>query len=175
MPRLTNDPLLAIAHVLLLIAMGIFVVAGAAVLIGIPVAAFNYSAIVTEVSEAGAGPSVFWAILVVLAVVGGVLALAFLFVRHLKRIVESVGEGDPFVPENARRLTAMAWLMLAIQLLAIPVAATGFWIGSQFDEGHRAFDFGMDFNGLILVLTLFILARVFREGAAMRADLEGTV
>ena len=32
-----------------------------------------------------------------------------------------------------------------------------------------------DFGGLILILTLFILARVFRHGAAMREDLEGTV
>jgi hypothetical protein len=30
-------------------------------------------------------------------------------------------------------------------------------------------------SGLLLVLVLFILARVFRVGAAMRDDLEGTI
>jgi hypothetical protein len=34
---------------------------------------------------------------------------------------------------------------------------------------------GVDFGGIILVLTLFVLARVFKHGAAMREDLEGTV
>ena len=29
--------------------------------------------------------------------------------------------------------------------------------------------------GILLALVLFILARVFREGAAMRSELEGTV
>jgi hypothetical protein len=37
------------------------------------------------------------------------------------------------------------------------------------------FDFGVSLGGLLLALTLFILARVFRQGAAMREDLEGTV
>lgn len=32
-----------------------------------------------------------------------------------------------------------------------------------------------DLGGIILAITLFILARVFRQGAAMRNDLEGTV
>ena len=30
-------------------------------------------------------------------------------------------------------------------------------------------------SGIMLILTLFILARVFRQGAMMRAELEGTV
>ena len=36
-------------------------------------------------------------------------------------------------------------------------------------------DSGFDVNGLLLMLILFILARVFRKGADMRAELEGTV
>jgi Fe-S cluster assembly ATPase SufC len=34
---------------------------------------------------------------------------------------------------------------------------------------------GLDMTGILLVIILFILARVFRHGAAMREDLEGTV
>jgi hypothetical protein len=35
--------------------------------------------------------------------------------------------------------------------------------------------FGLSPAGVAFVLLLFILARVFRQGAAMRDDLEGTV
>ena len=36
-------------------------------------------------------------------------------------------------------------------------------------------DAGLDIEGILLALILFILARVFRHGARMRDDLEGTV
>ena len=36
-------------------------------------------------------------------------------------------------------------------------------------------DFGFSGGGLLLMLVLFILARVFRRGAEMREELEGTV
>lgn len=34
---------------------------------------------------------------------------------------------------------------------------------------------GIDASGILLVILLFILARVFRKGTEMREDLEGTV
>ena len=40
---------------------------------------------------------------------------------------------------------------------------------------HVDVDFGIDGESLLLILILFVLARVFREGAAMQAELEGTV
>ena len=36
-------------------------------------------------------------------------------------------------------------------------------------------DVGLDGGGILLILVLFILARVFRQGSAMREELEGTV
>jgi hypothetical protein len=42
------------------------------------------------------------------------------------------------------------------------------------DRGNDV-DFGLSFGGVLLALVLFILARVFRKGAEMRAELEGTV
>jgi len=36
-------------------------------------------------------------------------------------------------------------------------------------------DGGLDGGSILLILILFILARVFREGARMRDELEGTV
>jgi hypothetical protein len=55
------------------------------------------------------------------------------------------------------------------------MGAIGGWI-AQFDKsGHVRIDAGISGNGLLLVLVLFILARVFRQGTAMREELEGTV
>ena len=103
------------------------------------------------------------------------LALALQFFRLLLRIVNSVGAGDPFAPENGDRLSAMAWLMLAVNLLALPVAGLAAYIANTAGEDAANVEASFDFGGLILILTLFILARVFRHGAAMREDLEGTV
>jgi len=104
--------------------------------------------------------------------------MLFRLFQLLKRIVDTVGEGDPFVPENARRLTQMAWLSLGVQLAALPIGAIGLWI-EEVTEGKGGADItvdsGLSGNGLLLMLILFILARVFRQGAAMRAELEGTV
>ncbi|WP_370178175.1 DUF2975 domain-containing protein, partial [Alteriqipengyuania sp.] len=93
----------------------------------------------------------------------------------LLRLVNSVHEGDPFAPENGDRLSMMAWLMLAINILALPVAGLGAYIAKTAGEEPGTVDASFDFGGLVLILTLFILARVFRHGSAMREELEGTV
>ena len=117
-----------------------------------------------------------WSLLaVLLAGVAALLYLGWRFFRAMLAIVRSVGDGDPFIPSNADRLTAMGWIMLAINIAAIPLAALGVHIASLVGEGERSIEAGVDFGGIILVLTLFILARVFKHGAAMREDLEGTV
>jgi len=85
--------------------------------------------------------------------------------------------GDPFAPENAGRLSRMGWMVVATYALAIPLGAVAAWVARNIesDEPDLMIDIDAGGGGLILVLTLFILARVFRHGAAMREDLEGTV
>ena len=113
-----------------------------------------------------------------------IVAMLFVFFGKLRRIIGTVGEGDPFQPENARRLSLMAWLMLGTQLVMIPGAAIAIPLSRYADEVKKSgiedvsFSFdgsGMDMTAWLLVVILFILARVFRHGAAMRDDLEGTV
>jgi hypothetical protein len=114
-------------------------------------------------------------ILVGLAIV---LAL-FLFFGKLRAIIATVGAGDPFAPANAGRLNMMAWLMLSTQLLTIPlvflVPYLTKWADSVETVTFHGQVGGLDMTGILLVIILFILARVFRHGAAMREDLEGTV
>ena len=113
------------------------------------------------------------AILLILGLVMAMTMMAVRWLQTLKAIIDSVSDGDPFAPENAERLRAMGWLTVAIELVSIPVGGIGQWLASTFKDATS--DFGLSLGGLLLAMVLFILARVFREGAAMRADLEGTV
>ena len=102
-----------------------------------------------------------------------------LFVRQLRTIVGTVDEGDPFQPDNAARLARMAWYALGTQLCEFvgqPLVATyGKYTGGATHGLGISGGEHVSLAPLGLAITLFILARVFRQGAAMREDLEGTV
>ena len=93
--------------------------------------------------------------------------------RRLLAIVETVRRGNPFVADNAQRLQAIAWTLLALQLLSMIIGGIGEAIST------RAFpvvlDAGFSTSGWLAVLLTFVLARVFAEGTLMREDIEGTV
>jgi hypothetical protein len=108
-----------------------------------------------------------------LALLSGMSLLSFLAQRVLRRVIDSVGQGDPFIPDNARQLAAMAWLTVGIQALSIGVASLIGW--SSYVASPLQGQFGFSLGGVLLSLVLFILARVFRQGATMREELEGTV
>ena len=93
--------------------------------------------------------------------------------KRLLAIVDTVRDGDPFVAANASRLQAIAWVLLALQLLSMIIGAIA---GGVSSAAHRVeLDAGFSVNGWLAVLLTFLLARVFAEGARMRDDLEGTV
>jgi len=175
MSRFREDPLLGIARVVLSVGLGIVAVAGVAVLCAIPAIAVFHGKVAAELAASSAPPETFWGIVALLVLVASMLALVFLFIRELRRIVATVADGDPFVPVNADRLVKMAWLSLGTWVLGIPVQALGSWLEAVTEGGDISIGVGDDGMSLSLVLTLFILARVFRKGAEMRADLEGTV
>ena len=93
--------------------------------------------------------------------------------RRLLAIVGTVRAGDPFVAENASRLQAIAWVLLALQLLSLVVGAIGRSVSTPAHPVHL--DAGFSINGWLAVLLTFVLARVFAEGTLLRDDLEGTV
>jgi hypothetical protein len=99
--------------------------------------------------------------------------LAFRWLGRLRRVIESVALGDAFAPVNAERLAEMGWLTVGIEALSLPAGAAAHYVTTHLGKSH--IDIGLSLGGVLLALVLFILARVFREGAAMRADLEGTV
>lgn len=176
-----NDPLLLAGKILVILGQALMALAIAALLIALPVLWLNLGNIAAEIQTEfpGAAPFPIGAISGVIAIACIMAGLMFFFFRKIMHIIQTVGEGDPFAPENAGRLSAMAWAMLAVQLLAIPLGGLALYVARIVDEyGEHAditIDAGLDLSGIIMVVTLFILARVFRHGAAMRDDLEGTV
>jgi len=101
------------------------------------------------------------------------LTIGLFFMFELIRIVNSVGEGEPFRAENADRLTRMGWLALAFQVVSAGLSPLTYLLSQHVDDVDV--EGGLSLQGIVMVLTLFILARVFRHGTAMREELEGTV
>ena len=109
-----------------------------------------------------------------IAVLGlAAIPLNYVFLKRLLAMVETVRAGDPFVAANASRLQAIAWVLLALQLLSLVIGAIAKAVSTPLHPLylHAGFSIG----GWLAVLLTFLLARVFAEGAHMREDLEGTV
>jgi hypothetical protein len=101
------------------------------------------------------------------------IPLNYGILKRLLAMVETVRAGDPFVATNAQRLRAIAWALLALQLLSLVIGAIGKMVSTP---AHPVdLDAGFSINGWLAVLLTFLLARVFAEGTLMRDDLEGTV
>jgi hypothetical protein len=109
-----------------------------------------------------------------IAVVGLVgIPVSHIVLKRLLAIVGTVRAGDPFVAANANRLQAIAWALLALQLLSLVVGAIAKAISTPAHPLH--FDAGFSISGWLAVLLTFVLASVFAEGALMREDLARTV
>lgn len=108
-----------------------------------------------------------------LGTIVALLVLCLVFLRHLARLLRSAAGARPFTHANAQRLQRMAWLMLAMEVLSIIIGVYASWMGPDF--AWMEVGGGMSITGLIAVLMLFVLARVFAVGAAMRDDLDGVI
>jgi hypothetical protein len=99
--------------------------------------------------------------------------LAYVVLKRLLAMVETVRAGDPFVAENASRLQAIAWALFGLQCLSLVIGAIARSVSTP---AHPLdIDAGFSINGWLTVLLTFLLARVFAEGTVMREDLRGTV
>lgn len=175
---IARDPLLALARGAVLFAMTVTALVGALFAVLAPVLVFGRLNIMAHVQGEdleGLSADTFVGIGGFLLLVAVMALLAFLFLRHLLRVIGSVDKGDPFNPVNATRLAAMGWLTLAIEALSVPAGLLAIWVAQAFKEADSDIDINFSLTGILLAIILFILARVFRKGAEMRAELEGTV
>jgi len=101
------------------------------------------------------------------------IPLNYAVLKRLLAMVETVRRGDPFVAVNAQRLQAIAWVLLALQLLSLVIGGIGKAISTPAHPLHL--DAGFSPSGWLAVFLTFVLARVFAQGTLIREDLEGTV
>ena len=92
---------------------------------------------------------------------------------QLRRILSTLADGDPFVPENNPRLTRIAiaiGLVEIIRMVSVLVLAATVELG----EGYVA---NININLAVwgAVIVLLILAQVFKEGTRLREEEKMTI
>ena len=163
---------LPIAHVVLRILIVVNWLSGAAILtllVAMPTEKWIMSAL--DLSPSPATDRLVVGLQAMAAVSLATIPLNYVVLKRLLAIVGTVRAGDPFVPVNAGRLQAIAWALLALQLLSMAVGG----IADALSHPAIDVDAGFSISGWLAVLLTFLLARVFAEGTHMREDLEGTV
>jgi hypothetical protein len=170
----SSSAALPIAHIVLRIVIVLNWLSGAAIfalLVAMPTRRWIMSAL--ELSPSPEAERLIMA-LQAIAILGLVaIPLNHVVLKRLLAIVETVRAGDPFVTANAYRLQAVAWALLALNLLSIVIGAIAKTVSTPEHPLHL--NAGFSINGWLAVLLTFLLARVFAEGTVMREDLEGTV
>jgi hypothetical protein len=121
-------------------------------------------------NPAGSAPATVTTMRIVMLIGLLMVPLAHLLLTRLRAIVASVQQGDPFVAANARRLTAIAWALLGIQIVDL-----GFGILSVMSDLDQHMPWSFALTPWLAVLLLFVLARVFEHGSRMREELAATI
>ncbi len=176
-----NDLLLLAGKVICIVMQAGMAIGAVALTVAIPALVIFRAEVFNQFAEATDAAQLANPLLLLIGVMVlglAIVAMMFAFFGTLRRIIATVGEGDPFAPVNATRLSRMGWLILGVQLAMLPATALGIQLAKYADEMEDVnitVDGGWDLTAILLTIILFILARVFRHGAAMREDLEGTV
>jgi hypothetical protein len=100
------------------------------------------------------------------------IAVAWVITARLQAIIATVAAGDPFVAANAQRLQAIGWALLGWQLVDLAMGGVTTWIARI---GADTGGWTPNLAGWLVTLLVFVLARVFAAGTAMRDELEGTI
>ena len=96
-----------------------------------------------------------------------------LILQGLRKIFRTLTAGDPFHPDNVRRLRQIG--------LTLALVTGGVWVAQGFVAARLApgimdpQGFGELLTPIFSVLIVFVLAEVFREGARLRRESELTI
>lgn len=107
--------------------------------------------------------------LALFAAYSGVLLL---IIRTIRRIFLTLVAGDPFRPENVRRLRGVGVGLAALACLNLAGRSLMAW---WMPDAVRAPSLLPDLTAWFSVLVVFVLAEVFREGARLRREAELTI
>lgn len=98
----------------------------------------------------------------------GLLAI----IGSLRKIFVTLIAGQPFQPENARRLRIIGLILAGLEASRYAVYAI-FTFG--FDVVSEHMSWNINFTALFAIGVMFVLAEIFEEGARMRKDLDLTI
>ncbi len=171
-----HDPLLTTVRWLLTALLILCLILGIFCLLGYPILLLNKAYFMAEFARTGIDSSAFTWIGLLGLVAAAELALTYVFLRNLRKIIDSVAHGHPFERANADRLRRMAWLSVGMQIVGIPMTRLIVWFDAlpHKPNVHHNSD-GVSIGTILLTLVIFVMARVFRTGAEMQEDLEGTI
>ena len=111
------------------------------------------------------------------AVTGGLAAASLymagvlVIVGSLRRIFMTLTAGDPFHPDNVRRLRVVGLVLAALEIGHYIFAALAKWLAPD----TKIVDGSFSLSAWFPVLVVFVLAEVFREGARLRREAELTL
>lgn len=101
-----------------------------------------------------------------------VAAAVHVILTRLVAMIRDTMAGAAFSDTNADRLRMIAWMLLVINIIDLAFGQVSIWASAQTGE---YFGWSLSLTGWFAVPLLLVLARLFRVGAAMQSDLEGTV
>jgi hypothetical protein len=113
------------------------------------------------------GPVLAGGLLAALIYMAGVLVI----VGRLRRIFATLTAGDPFHPDNVRRLRVIGLMLAALELGRYAV----WFLSGMFLPMVERDEQGLSPTAWFSVLVVFVLAEVFREGARLRREAELTI
>ena len=105
--------------------------------------------------------------------IGAELSLigVLVIVQRLRKVFGAMTAGDPFHPDNVRRLRVIALVLALIEINDYAFAALDrFVLGAKVPAS-----FSLNLTAWFAVLVIVVLAEVFREGARLRRDAELTI
>lgn len=99
--------------------------------------------------------------------------IVFIFMQ-LRSVLATLAKGDPFVPDNAPRLTRIAIALVAMELgsFAVIKLLNTFLNFSQIQANPH---FDPNLAAWVSVAALLVLAQVFREGTRLRYEEKMTI
>jgi hypothetical protein len=109
---------------------------------------------------------------------GSIVSISIMIVcAYLRGVFETLVARDPFVPENAKRLAAIGIVLAVMEALRMFLGMIVNLAYGVFSSSGEPIPWFPTFNWpvWIAVITLLILAQVFREGAAMREEQKMTI
>ncbi|HEY5071574.1 MAG TPA: DUF2975 domain-containing protein [Caulobacteraceae bacterium] len=103
------------------------------------------------------------------------IAGAIVIVGRLRRIFRTLIAGDPFHPDNVRRLRIIGLTLALLELGRYAASAVSHLIAHLIPHSRIHLGGGINLTTWFAVLVIVVLAEVFKEGARLRGEAELTI